>query len=81
MRYRLIGYCAGIALSMPGAAIGDTPTHAGSISRCVVESLRVDGLPVVQHGWCRFDEDQGLWVPLSADLARTRIFGIRPVED
>jgi hypothetical protein len=53
----------------------------GLIQRCVVESLRVDGLPVVQHGWCYYDEQHRRWVPLSSDLARTRVFGIRPIED
>lgn len=51
------------------------------IVRCVVESLRVDGLPIVQHGWCIWDGRQKMWVPLSSDLARTRVFGIRPIEE
>lgn len=51
------------------------------IQRCVVESIRVDGLPVVQHGWCYWDTEQRLWVPLSSDLARQRVFGIRPIPE
>lgn len=55
----------------------DTPW----IVRCVVESLHVDGLPVVQHGWCYWDTQQRMWVPMSRDLARERVFGIRRIED
>lgn len=51
------------------------------IQRCVVESLRVDGLFVVQHGWCAWDTEQEMWIPLSSDLARTRVFGIRPIPE
>jgi hypothetical protein len=51
------------------------------IQRCVVESLRVDGLFVVQHGWCAWDTEQEMWIPLSSDLARSRVFGIRPIPE
>lgn len=72
----------GTAFALPVARAADIlPDAMGIIQRCVVESLKVDGLPVVQHGWCYFDEHQRMWVPLSSELARTRIFGIRPIED
>jgi hypothetical protein len=80
---------ASIALSMlaalPIASAADIPVPEQEgmppIQRCVVESLRVDGLPVVQHGYCYWDTEQRMWVPLSADLARRRVFGIRPIPE
>jgi hypothetical protein len=56
---------------------GDMPW----IVRCVVESLMVDGLPVVQHGWCAWDTSQRRWIPMSRDLAQQRVFGIRPIRE
>jgi hypothetical protein len=78
----------GIALSMPGASAAgyDVPVAPEGdplppIQRCVVESLRVNGLLLVQHGWCAWDTEQKMWIPLSSDLARTRVFGIRPIPE
>lgn len=75
----------GIALSIPIASAADVlppeRERESRFVRCVVESLRVDGLPVVQHGWCYWDIQERRWVPMSADLARERIIGIRRVED
>lgn len=51
------------------------------IQRCVVESLKVDGVFLVQHGWCAWDTEQKMWIPLSLDLARSRVFGIRPIPE
>jgi hypothetical protein len=36
---------------------------------------------VVQHGWCWWDDKQCMWIPLSSDLARQRVFGIRPIPE
>jgi hypothetical protein len=75
----------GIALSIPIASAADIlppeRERESRFVRCVVESLRVDGLPVVQHGWCYWDTRERQWVPMSADLARKRVFGIRPIEE
>ena len=80
--WQCVCIAVGIAVALPVARAADIlPDAMGTIQRCVVESLRVDGLPVVQHGWCYWDGRQKMWVPLSSDLARTRVFGIRPIED
>lgn len=83
MRRLSVMIASWIAIALRGASAADLqlPEPDPPIQRCVVESLRVDGLPVVQHGWCYWDEQQKLWVPLSSDLARERVFGIRPIED
>jgi len=75
----------GIAFALPIASAADIPLPERGdgpwIVRCVVDSLRVDGLPVVQHGWCYWDTEQRMWIPMSRDLARERVFGIRPIEE
>lgn len=78
----------GIAWGMPvaSAASFDVPIPPKGdplppIQRCVVESIRVDGIMVVQHGYCAWDTEQQMWIPLSSDLARTRVFGIRPIPE
>lgn len=85
-RWHCAGIAVGIALALPIAKAADIPTPERDeslppIVRCVVESLRVDGLPVVQHGWCYWDTEQRMWIPMSRDLARQRVFGIRPIEE
>ena len=80
--WHCVSIAIGIAFALPIARAADVlPNAMEGLYRCVVESLKVDGLPVVQHGWCYWDERQRRWVPLSADLARERIIGIRRVED
>jgi hypothetical protein len=75
----------GIAVALPVARAADIPVPEQEgmppIQQCVVTSLTVDGLPVVQHGWCYWDTEQRMWVPLSSDLARKRVFGIRPIRE
>ena len=81
-RWHAASIAIGIAFALPVARAADIlPNAMEGLHRCVVESLRVDGLPVVQHGWCVWNDRYRRWVPLSADLARERIIGIRPVED
>jgi hypothetical protein len=73
----------GIALALPVARAADILPEDSMppITRCVIDLMRVDGLPVVQHGYCFWDEDRRRWVPLSTSLARHRVFGIRPIEE
>ena len=47
------------------------------ISPCVVSTLTVDGLVVVKHGYCRWEE--GYWWPL--DLPPEIVIGISPREE
>lgn len=75
----------GIALSIPIASaadiLPDKIEREAAFRHCVVSSLQVNGLPVVQHGWCYWDVSQRLWVPMSAHLPRKRVIGIQPMED
>jgi hypothetical protein len=84
--WHCVSIAVGIALALPFARAADIPVPEQSedmpwIVRCVVESLHVDGLPIVQHSWCAWDTSRRAWVPMSRDLAQQRVFGIRPLED
>lgn len=58
------------------ATIGDPGTQP--IFRCVIERLKVDGLPLVEHGWCtRIGAKENI-IPLMTDQGQHTIFGIRP---
>lgn len=48
----------------------------GQIVRCVIQSLEVDGLPVVAHGWCVWNGKR--WIPLMSDEGQARVFNIHP---
>lgn len=85
----MLRLCLAVATSMLVASAAGTARGADvlpaaplpNIQQCVVELLRVDGIPVVRHGWCYWDEEDALWVPMSTDIAHRRVFGIRPIED
>ena len=47
------------------------------IGPCVIATLTVDGLPVVKHGYCRWED--GRWWPL--DLPPEIVIGITPKEE
>lgn len=68
----------GIAAGTPAGAVDfqQPRPEDGAIFWCVVEGLRIDGLPLVKHSWCI--REGGLIVPLASDEGQLRIFGIRP---
>ncbi len=71
----------GLAASnlMAGAAqtAGSQP-EGDPIFRCVVDYLRVDGLPLVQHSWCTRKYPGGPAIPLLSLEGEGHVFGIKP---
>ena len=70
-----------LAVLAARAAEMPPPYTMPPIQRCFVEYLRVDGLPLVKHGWCAWDEKLRRWLPLDSEIARERVFGIRPIKE
>jgi hypothetical protein len=84
MRKLCLSIAIGIASGMPLASATQTAGDlAGSpegepIFRCVVDYLRVDGLPLVQHSWCTRARPGGPIIPLLSLKGQGIVFGIRP---
>lgn len=79
-------HCAGIAVGIAlasAAAAATKPTATPpidpdlEIGPCVVATIAVDGLVVVKHGYCRWED--GRWWPL--DLPPEIVIGISPKEE
>lgn len=72
-------FLAGVVAGVPATAapvVGEPGTEP--IFRCVVDYLRVDGLPLVQHSWCTRKRAGGPIIPLLSLEGEGIVFGIRP---
>jgi len=71
----LAGSVAGVAATS-AQTVGEGGTEP--IFRCVVDYLRVDGLPLVQHSWCTRKTPGGPIIPLLSLEGQGHVFGIKP---
>lgn len=76
-----IGLATGSALATPTrTAVEPIEIEPEPIFRCVVDYLRVDGLPLVQHSWCTRRYPGGPIIPLLSLEGQGLVFGVRPYQ-
>lgn len=70
--------CPAASIAIASLAVELPPFEPDlAISPCVIATLTVDGLPVVKHGYCRWEN--GRWWPL--DLPSDIIISIEPKDE